>query len=675
MRIATILFMLLFALVATTNAEPANRFEKLLDQNDRSIFAAPFTQAASTDKTAFEQLEGFEIGLTKAFQYGIRDYTDPFWIGRGTASGDYDHDGWQDIVFGTNNGVALYRNLGGTFELQSQSNTELQHYQIYAVALVDMNNDGWLDLFFTTFNKGNHIALNKQGAFDFKNLVAVPNNNAVLTLSPALGDLDGNGYLDVVNGNVALGVITGFYHMSERRNNSVVFSDKLRFREAPLETTSGETMASLISDVNNDDILDIYFGNDFIIPDKILLGTGAGFTPVTGNQFIPFTPFFSMGADTGDINNDLTLDFVITGTMYMAPFVGQQPIDGKSVAEYSEFKGGIKTCATVKDPNYRESCQKIRGTNYIEAIDFEQFVDVAGCGKLTDAVERDICLTRIMWKLVRDEMGVDDCKSTFSADAKLREVCEVLKLRTRRYDKRDLYGAIPQDDRNMLYAFDGENKVFRAVTEFKHPGGWTWNSKIVDLDNDGWQDIVTSDGTVRKSDYGWNVLMKNIEGQRFEQQQFSAGIAADFGLYSFVLIDMDNDGDLDIIGNGAEGPPQIFRNHSSRGNHSLAVSLVDHVGNVNVNVNGIGAKITLHYNDGKNAQLREIKAGGGYMSFDSAIAYFGLGNTRKIDEIRVLWPDKTQSVYRGPFDSGRHYRIERKAAVILPNGTPAPPAL
>ncbi len=657
MRIAFLLS-IAFSSFSTVAASPIS-FEPVSDGAQARLTAAPFAQSAAASGKDFEQLEGFQIGLTKAFHYGIRDYTDPFWIGRGTAGGDYDKDGWQDLAFGTNNGIALYRNLGGTFQLQPESDRVLQQYQVYAVAFVDMNNDGWLDLFFTTFNKGNHIALNKQGAFDFQNLIAVPNNDAVLTLSPALGDLDGNGHLDIVNGNVALGVITGFYNMNARRNNSVVFNDNLRFREAPLETTSGETMASLVADINNDNVLDIYFGNDFIIPDKILLGTGAGYQPVTGNQLIPFTPFFSMGADTGDINNDLTLDFVITGTMYMAPFVGKQPIDGKSVAEYSEFKGGANVCANIQDAAYRDRCASIRKANYIEAIDFEQFSDVAGCAKAKSEIDKDICLTRIMWKLVRDEMRVEDCAAEFAADAKLREVCDVLKLRTRRYDKRDPYGAIPQDDRNMLYAFDRNSKSFSLVTDFKHPGGWTWNAKIVDLDNDGWQDVVTSDGTVRKSDYGWNVLMKNIDGKRFEQKQVTSGIVSDFGLYSFVLIDMDNDGDLDVIGNGAEGPPQVYRNHSAGGNHSLMVSLLDRIGNVN----GIGAKVTIHYNDGQNAQIREIKSGGGYMSFDPAIAHFGLGGVDKVDEIRVLWPDKTETVYSGPFDADRHYRIEWKKGI------------
>lgn len=645
------------AIDSTVNAPAVTTtFTKVGQQGDLAILAAPFRKSPVNHARDFEKLEGSDIGLTEGFRYGIRDYTDPFWIGRGTASGDYNRDGWQDIILGSNNGFYLYKNTGGKFELQGQPNTAITRLQVYAVALVDLNNDGWADIFFTTFDDGNFLILNRQGQFDYNNLISVPNQNAVLTLSPAFADLDLNGQLDIVNGNIALGVVTGMHHMQQRRNNSIVFNDFPNFRDVPMETVSGETMASLVSDFNNDGIADIYFGNDFIIPDKILLGTGKGYKPVTGNKFIPFTPFFSMGADTGDIDNDLALDFLITGTMYTAPFVGKQAIDGKSVQEYSRFRGDVETCQSVKDARYRKDCLAIRRARYIDQLDTTQNSSLEGCVQSTDKIQRDICLTQQMWTLITKDNHADRCAEKFGQDKKLEQVCNILQLKDRRYDKRDLYGAIPQDDRNMLYRFDADSQSLRAVTEFKHPGGWTWNGRIADLDSDGWQDIITADGTVRKSDYGWNVLMHNIDGKRFEQIQFSAGVTDDFGLYSFSLIDMDNDGDLDIIGNSAEGAVQVYRNHSGKNNHRIAVSLQDQRGNYD----SIGAKVSIHYHQGKKAQIREIKAGGGYLSFDAPVAYFGLGDDGQVDEIRVHWADKTHSLITGPFRSHYHYQITRQ---------------
>ena len=52
----------------------------------------------------FVRFEGPKLGLDKGFKYGIRDYPDPFWIGRGTGAGDYNQDGWTDIMFGSDQG-------------------------------------------------------------------------------------------------------------------------------------------------------------------------------------------------------------------------------------------------------------------------------------------------------------------------------------------------------------------------------------------------------------------------------------------------------------------------------------------------------------------------------------------------------------------------------------------
>lgn len=626
------------------------------------IYKSPFYPKEPSEFNGFEQVEGQELGLDRGYMYDIRDYTDPFWFGRGTASGDYDKDGWPDIIFGSNAGIYLYKNIGGRFKRQSIESDTLKKMKVFAVALVDLNNDDWLDIFFTTYNKGNFLILNQSGQFDAKNMIPVANRNGVLTLSPAFSDLNKDGYLDIVNGNIALGVVTGFYEVASRRQNSIVFNNKLRFKEAEIESDSGETMATLVSDINNDGISDIYFGNDFMIPDKVLLGTESGYEQVKGNQFIPYTPFFSMGADTGDINNDLNLDFLITGTMYVAPYVGREPIDGKSPAEYSQFKGGVETCHSIKNDEYREHCIKIRTTNYIQGLDRTQIMtqlnkveEPDSCDHIPDETEKDICLTKKMWKLITQKENPENCEADFGSDERLLTVCKILKIRERKLERKDLYGSIPQDDRNMLYTFNPQTEGFEEAKGFTHPGGWTWNSKIVDIDNDGWQDIITSDGTIRTDDYGWNVFMKNNKGDGFEQRQFTDGFLSDFGLYSFVTIDMDHDGDLDIIGNAAEGPVQVYKNHFAPNNHSLAISLQDYGGNGF----GIGAKVVIRSQEGSMAQIREIKASGGYMSIEAPRAYFGLGNLAFIDEIQVTWPDQSIEIYPGPFAAGYHYRIER----------------
>ena len=630
-------------------------FITLKEDENGKIQYSPYKSTKNSERLGFEKLEGSEIGIDRGFQYGIRDYTDPFWVGRGTASGDYDNDGWQDLVLGSNQGFVLYKNIGGHFQRQKITNPNLENFQVFAVALVDLDNNGWLDIFFSTYNNGNFVIHNDEAGFNYDVPVEIPNNNGLLTVSPAFADLDGNGLLDIVNGNMALGVITGSHHMNEKRNNSLVFNGGMVFRDIPLETTSGETMSTLISDINNDGLLDIYFSNDFVVPDKLLLGNGRGFKPVAGRQFIQKTPFFSMSADSGDINNDLKLDFLTTGTTISASHTGLETIDGIQSSEYTQFKGGSEICKQIKDEVYRKQCLTVRNSRYIEILQQKKNVDFNNCYQLNGETKQQRCLLAVMWQLVTQNATIENCESHFSDDARLRSACEVLKQKGKRYTAADISAAIPQEDNNFLYRFDETTKTQKAIDDYKHPGGWTWNSRIADLDNDGWQDIINAEGAVRKEGYGWNVLMRNRDGKHFEQKQFTLGFNDDFGLFSFTLIDMDNDGDLDIIGNSSEGPVQVYRNNTSDFNKSIAIELNDAIGNKNA----IGAKITIVYDNGRQSQIREIKASGGYMSFDPAITYFGLGFLDVVESIIVQWPDNNTFNYAGPFESQRLYQLSR----------------
>jgi hypothetical protein len=58
--------------------------------------------------------------------------------------------------------------------------------------------------------------------------------------------------------------------------------------------------------------------------------------------------------------------------------------------------------------------------------------------------------------------------------------------------------------------------------------------------------------------------------------------------------------------------------------------------------------------------MREIKSGGGYLSFDEPLAHFGLGKSTAVDRVEIRWSTGERTAIEGPFDSGHRYTIKRR---------------
>lgn len=56
--------------------------------------------------------------------------------------------------------------------------------------------------------------------------------------------------------------------------------------------------------------------------------------------------------------------------------------------------------------------------------------------------------------------------------------------------------------------------------------------------------------------------------------------------------------------------------------------------------------------------MREIRGGNNYVSQDPAEAHFGLGETTNIDEIKIIWPDATTTIFES-IEADQHYIVER----------------
>ena len=124
--------------------------------------------------------------------------------------------------------------------------------------------------------------------------------------------------------------------------------------------------------------------------------------------------------------------------------------------------------------------------------------------------------------------------------------------------------------------------------------------------------------------------------------------------HAFLYVDIDNDGDLDIITRSAIGQIFVYRNNESE-NASIDIKLIDHDGNRDA----LGAKIFIAYGDGKQ-QMRELTLGGGFMSYQAPLAHFGLGQHGHIESLTIRWPDGQESIIDSALSAGSKYVIERQ---------------
>lgn len=250
------------------------------------------------------------------------------------------------------------------------------------------------------------------------------------------------------------------------------------------------------------------------------------------------------------------------------------------------------------------------------------------------------------------------CEYISLAHERGRYLCEAFFVPGVKLEKDQLERAIPQTGaRNVLLFRQGEAFENRAQEMDVEVTGWSWNGKFADYDNDSWQDLYVVNGTwLHPGKAPSNILFHNLNGQRFEDATEEFGLEDKMVVSAYTMADIDNDGDLDIITNTVNGPLRVYQNNETL-NHSVAFELRDHRGNRF----GIGAKLVIHYGpDAALQQVRELKSGGGFLSFDPLIAHFGLGEFDQVTSVDVIWPDGTTNSVEGPLQAGSLYRIERK---------------
>lgn len=235
----------------------------------------------------------------------------------------------------------------------------------------------------------------------------------------------------------------------------------------------------------------------------------------------------------------------------------------------------------------------------------------------------------------------------------------------------NMYGFPYQTTRNTLQLNRGPRvlsndsigaPIFSEIAFYSNMAftDWSWAALLMDADNDGYKDLMTTNGLPKDvTDLDFiayresgqanlidalqrlpsvkisNYIFQNNKDLTFSNQTdnwgwniptYSAGIA---------YADFDKDGDMDVVINNTNMEATLLENKSNKIAPKSYINLKFR-GDTS-NINGIGCKATVFYKGGM--QMSELNPYRGYMSTMQDVLHFGLDTIQKIDSIVINWPD------------------------------------
>jgi uncharacterized membrane protein YraQ (UPF0718 family) len=619
-----------------------------LKTQDVEVRFTPF-QKRNRGGVPFSKKLGSDWGITYSNQLTPEIFYDPIFFGRGIASGDFNRDGWVDVAVATDNGFELYQNINGRkFKRLGGIPKEFSGKQGISVVFVDMDNDGWLDIFLTAFDEENFLWLNPLAPKGSRPVLKISNNKALVTTAPAFGDVNRDGFPDIVNGNYFLGVLTR--KPLDTAVDQLVINRDLKFILSDLEGVPGQTHTVLFSDINDDGRLDLMVGNDYQVSDTYYFGKGKGAFKKIRKQdgIISVTTENTMSMDTADFNNDLQLDLYLANIGMSKGINVIFNIFGSVMQE-----AGQNFCNTQGMVLRQNECRDL--VKLVTLLNPQKQNPSERCNSLTDSQLVGPCMvTRLaLFATRRNEPGL--CDKIAPRHVMPKKLCEKYFIPEAVYP--DTSGEIPLRSMSNILLQGMPGPRFQDVSKDAQveTAEWSWNARFADLDNDEWQDLYVVNGVLITQEFATNNFFHNQHGQTFQAAEKEFGLEDFDHSSAYTYIDIDNDGDLDIIANTQYGPFKVYRNNETR-NSSVVFKLRDGRGNRFC----IGCRVIIHYGpEGRLHQVREIKASGGYRSFDAPLAHFGLGANTKIQKVEVRWSDGTKTLINHSFPANRQYTLRR----------------
>ena len=490
------------------------------------------------------------------------------------------------------------------------SSISAHHYSIETmaggVAVLDYDNDGLLDLFFT--NGADVPSLVKSDA-SFSNRLFHNNGDGTFTDVTVKAGLAGVGY----------------------------------------------SMGAAVGDYDNDGFVDIYVTG--VNRNQLFHNNGNGtFTDVTAKAgvtgILPASgKAWAVTAGWFDYNNDGLLDLLV---------VNYLDYDVKTAAVCSTHK--IQTYCSPSDfkglPNilYRNngdgtftdvSAESHVG-KYIGKGMGVAFADYDGDG-FTDIFISNDTFPNLLLHNNRDGTFTDDAMNAGVAYNEMGKTVAGMGTDFRDLDndgRPDIFHTAMFGDSFPLYKNLGD-KQFEDITSAsglsvstaKNTG---WGTGAYDFDNDGLKDLFTANAAILDNSMEVehrpfplpNSIFRNLGN--FVFQDVSAGAGATFSIPAphrgAAFGDFNNDGKMDIAVSVLNGPPELLMNRSSNSNHWIILKLIG----VHDNRDGLGTKVKITTTHG--SQYNEATTAVGYNSSSDKRVHFGLGDANIIQKIELSWP-------------------------------------
>ena len=511
-----------------------------------------------------------------------------------------------------------------------------------------------------TAGSGLETFRHRSGSPDKTSILDVPSGGV------ALIDFDNDGWLDIylVNGSTR-GAGPGAEPAPRaalfRNNHNLTFTD-VTDRGGVANGRWGFGVAA--GDFDNDGWIDLYVTNRG--PNRLYRNNHDGtFTDVAERMAVT-AGGWSTGASFGDYDGDGRLDLFVAG------YVDVDPQHAPTSVVPCLYRGEPVMCGPRGLPGARDWLFHNEGDRFVDVTVRAGVRDTAGYygfaaawidvdddGDLDLLVVNDSTpnyLYRNTGKGTFEEIGFP---SGFAVNEEGREQAGMgLALGDYDNDGRvDTYVTNFSDDSNTLRRNLGD-AAFADVTGALGLRSPTipflgWGTGFLDYDNDGWLDLFVANGhvypQVDRFDWGMTwaqrpLLFRNGGGTRFEAVPAAtgSGLAAVLPARGAAFGDLDNDGRIDVVINNHDQRPTLLKNVAPAG-HWISIALTGAAG---VPRDAIGASVTLEA--GTQRLRRDVISGASYCSQSDLRTHFGLGQTTNIDRIVVRWPDGTRETFGVP---------------------------